>query len=212
MGMTMQLKQLPLEELNSIGNDWTHFERIIAESLAVQAEPLKDLYLSQGISSMSELFEKSPHMRQLDEEILSNMEKILFGKEETDGGVPVVSLEKSWHAIHFLLSGEVWTGDSPLGRVLMGGDEIGDESFNTGYGNPRYHPPQSVKEISEDLPTLAELKDKYDPAKMAEAEIYGFNKDEPDEEWEYLSHFYSQMANYFQDAANRGNGMILFVT
>jgi len=212
MSMIMQLKQLPHEELGRIENDWAYFERIIAAGSASQAKSLRDLYFSQGITSMPELFEKYPHMKQLDEEIIFQMEKMLFGKNEREHGIGVISLEKSWHGIHYLLSGEVWTGNSYLGKVLMGGNEIGNESFNTGYGNPRYHSPENVKAICKNLPLLAELKNKYDPTKMAEVGIYGFNGDEPGGEWEYLSHFYQEMFDYFQDAAKRGNGMILFVS
>ena len=31
-----------------------------------------------------------------------------------------VSLEKSWHGLHYLLTGEVWTGNEPLAFLLNG--------------------------------------------------------------------------------------------
>lgn len=212
MSMIMRLKQLPHEELADLEKDRAKVEKIMAAVAASQTQEIRELYRKLGITSMEVLLEKHPHMQQIDPEIRSQMEKMLFAKpRKSRKGPPVLSLEKSWHVIHYLLSGEVWTGDLPLGKTLMGGKDFGDESFNTGYGNPRYHDPESVKQISESLPAISELQSKYDPAKIADAGIYGFNKDDPDEEWEYLSHFYLQMVDYFHDAAKRGNGMILLV-
>jgi hypothetical protein len=158
---------------------------------------------------MAELLEKHPHMRQSGEEMLAQMEKMLFGENDSDGEAAAISLDKSWHVIHFVLSGEVWTSESLLGGVLMGGAEIGDESFNTGYGVPRFHNPGEVKKIAENLPALEDLKKNFDPEKLAAAEIYAFNADDADEEWQYLSHYYRQMFDYFHDAAKRGHGMLL---
>ena len=38
-----------------------------------------------------------------------------------------LSLDKSWHAIHFMLTGQVWEFDAELGSVIFGGYLIGEE-------------------------------------------------------------------------------------
>jgi Domain of unknown function (DUF1877) len=38
-----------------------------------------------------------------------------------------LSLHKSWHCLHYLLTGESWeTGESPLGKTILGGKELPD--------------------------------------------------------------------------------------
>jgi hypothetical protein len=169
-------------------------------------------YASQGIFSVEDFIEKNPYIHTLEPELkieaLKRVKKIF--RKNANQGIKVLSLDKSWHLIHFLLSGEVWSGESLLGSVLMGGTQIGDESFNTGYGVPRFHSPGEVKKIAENLPALETLEKNFDAEKIAEAEIYAFNADDADNEWDYLSRYYRQMFDYFQDAAKRGNGVLLF--
>jgi uncharacterized protein DUF1877 len=38
-----------------------------------------------------------------------------------------LSLEKSWHALHYLLTGTAEQAPPPLGNVIMGGEEIGED-------------------------------------------------------------------------------------
>ncbi len=42
-----------------------------------------------------------------------------------------LNMDKEWHGIHFLLTGEPWPVDHPLGMAIFGADDIGD---NLGYG------------------------------------------------------------------------------
>ena len=174
----------------------------------------RSLYESQGIFSVDDFVAKNRYVDDLSPELrkdaLRRIRKVFSTGAKK--GPALLALEKSWHGIHYLLSDEVWTGDSPLGKMLMGGTEIGDESCETGYGKPRFHSPRVVKEIVRELPTISQLNERYVPAKMAEAKLYAFNADAPDEEWEYLSHFYEKMIGFFQDAAKNGRAIILFLS
>ena len=52
-----------------------------------------------------------------------------------DAGGRTCSLEKAWHGLHYLLTGDAWGGGPPLNFIVMGGDEI--DGVDTGYGPPR---------------------------------------------------------------------------
>jgi uncharacterized protein DUF1877 len=61
----------------------------------------------------------------------------------------ILSLEKSWHGLHFLMTGEVWAGDPPLNFLTLGGEEVGD--IDVGYGPARIFRAPAVVAIHEAL-------------------------------------------------------------
>lgn len=53
------------------------------------------------------------------EEMLRNPElvsKVIFGEEE---GLNTLNIDKAWHGIHFLLTGDPWGGEPPLKYVVL---------------------------------------------------------------------------------------------
>src|SRR5262249_44411431 len=55
-----------------------------------------------------------------------------------------LSLEKSWHMLHYLLTGHVGTGNAP-GDLLLSGQGLGDD---VGYGPARLHDERKASEFS----------------------------------------------------------------
>jgi hypothetical protein len=53
----------------------------------------------------------------------------LYQKHQKD----IVDIDKAWHGIHFVLTGEVFDGSEPLVNVVMGGVPIGDEDVGQGW-------------------------------------------------------------------------------
>ena len=119
-------------------------------------------------------------------------------------------IDKSWHGIHFLLTGSAWGGKRPLSNAVMGGQEFGPD---LGYGPARYLTPDQVKEVAAALDeiTSATLRDRFNPKAMTKAEIYTWHEDEGEEGLEYFLEYYAQVRAYFQQAARKGNGMLLGV-
>lgn len=102
-----------------------------------------------------------------------------------------VSLEKAWHGLHYLLTGDPWGGDGPRAFLLSGGTEEGEDM---GYGPARLFDRDEVQEIARELSGLSadELWKGFDPEAMAQAEIYGAGWDDEDEEdlkEEFLEYF-----------------------
>ena len=122
---------------------------------------------------------------------------------------PRLSLEKEWHGVHYLLSGEAEPGTSLLSKAVLGGKVLGkdDEGFS-GYGPARCFSAGEVARLSETLsrPEVeAEAAARFDPPKMNKLEIYpGFRPQDA----EPLMHALRQLRDFYADAAKNGNAIV----
>jgi hypothetical protein len=136
-------------------------------------------------------------------------------KELTGAGISVqggpneegLNLEKSWHVLHFLLTGKTEDAPPPLGNAILGGKEIGDD---LGYGPARFLTSQQVREVAAALITISndDLASRFDLDAMLAAHIYPV-RDES--ELELAQHYFDYLSRYYADAAARGNAMLLYV-
>ena len=123
-----------------------------------------------------------------------------------------VDIDKSWAAIHFMLTGTPWGGEPPESQPILGGAEIGEDM---GYGPLRYLTPaevQSAHRVLAQLP-VTELKKRFIPAKLEEAEVYptGIWLDEGEEGFDYIEHWYVQLCAFYANAAQAGRAVLLAV-
>jgi len=118
-----------------------------------------------------------------------------------------LNLEKSWHVLHFLLTGEAENAQPPLGNAILGGKEIGDD---LGYGPARFLTPQEVQEVASALTSLKkeDLASRFDLDAMIKARIYPV-RDES--ELELAQEYFDELSRYYADAAVDGNAMLLYV-
>ena len=119
-----------------------------------------------------------------------------------------MDLDKAWHGIHYMLTGDPWNGEPPLSWAVMGGTELGED---TGYGPPRYLEPEQVSRVARALKEISpdEFSGRYDRETMKNADIYAVGDDSDPE---YFTQYYLQLRDFYQDAASNGNGMIIFMT
>jgi hypothetical protein len=111
-------------------------------------------------------------------EILKLMEQRL-GRTGPQSDAPahaVLSLDKVWQGVHFVLSGNIEPTAEPLGQAVLGGDVLGeeDEGFS-GYGPARYLSAPLVARIAGALgaPDLeANAAARFDPVRMSELRVY----------------------------------------
>lgn len=122
-----------------------------------------------------------------------------------------VDLDKAWHAIHFVLTGEVYGGEGPLAQAVLGGVPIGDE--DVGYGPARGLPVGDVKAVASALAQVSEsdLRAKFDAGALTEAEIYPQIWDEGDEALDYVLDNFLEVQRFYQDAAAKDMAAILFI-
>src|SRR5262245_64253634 len=105
----------------------------------------------------------------------SRVEELLFESlmSGSNGNGNELEVDKSWHGLHFLLTGSAWEGSFPLNFIVAGGQEVGDD---LGYGPARALRSEDVAKVDAALDplTMDELRRRFDASRMSELEIYPF--------------------------------------
>ncbi|HEY9697739.1 MAG TPA: YfbM family protein [Trichocoleus sp.] len=151
----------------------------------------------------------------LDSFNFSNPEAMLAKFQEQEADERYFSLEKEWHALHFLITGDSsLEGDTqlqpPYCNIVVGGTPT---QFEATYGFVRYLTPEEVRAVAELLSTISveELRRRFDPAEFNAAKIYpnprpgGWDE----EEIEPLLEMYPELVEFFQNAARDGDIVLL---
>lgn len=122
-----------------------------------------------------------------------------------------LDIDKSWHIIHFLLTGDTWAGRWPLVGAVMGGTTISDE--DVGYGPARYLKPDEVAEVSHALTAIStrELLSRFDVNCVQDADIYPHAWSGNEEDREYIAYYYAELQTFFAKATAAGQAVILFL-
>ncbi len=131
--------------------------------------------------------------------------KLILGDIDPDDGMDI---DKAWHGIHFLLTGETWGGKLPLSNTIMGGKEIGKD---LGYGPAKYLTPKEVAEVASALLDVDadEIRSRFDLAEMNRKEIYAVTSEEDDE---YIMEYFTKLVDFYKIAAEKGDCMIIFIS
>lgn len=133
---------------------------------------------------------------------------LLDGEGEDTG--PSVSLEKSWHGLHYLLNGSADPGDPPLDFLISGGEQVGSD---LGYGPARLLPARVTRVIHAAVSGISDeqLWSRFDRATMTAQDVYPTIWHEPEENLraEYLSYF--QELKDVLEAASRAEMALLVV-
>lgn len=134
-------------------------------------------------------------------------------EELEESGRNALRLRKMWQALHFMLTGSAWDIDSPLGQSMLGGEDIGPDMV---YGPARFLMPSDVQEIANALSkiSVAEFKTRFAPEQMEAEDIYPSDiwVREKDTVVEELASLFEQLGSFYQAAASRNDGMILWMT
>ncbi|MGA9525848.1 MAG: YfbM family protein, partial [Myxococcaceae bacterium] len=106
------------------------------------------------------------------------------------------SVDKAWHAIHYLLAGEPWSGEFPRSFIVTGGEEIGD--VDLGYGPARAFRAEEVLAIHRMLQSVdgEQLMQGWDAEEMRSGEIYGVNPEDSAGEQEYVIPHYEELREF----------------
>jgi hypothetical protein len=144
----------------------------------------------------------------------SGVEQLLYASFFGGGsnGHDQLEIDKAWHGIHFLLTGSAWESSLPLGFIVAGGEEVGDD---LGYGPARALRSEQVRAIDAALEpfTPDELGKRFDADRMSELEIYPFGwSHDPDGELEYLLAFYMELRAFAHHTAERGDGLLVYLS
>ncbi|HWG42266.1 MAG TPA: YfbM family protein [Gemmataceae bacterium] len=149
------------------------------------------------------------HVRAVRPSDIQRLEQAEVSSGLERGQTPSVHLEKAWHGLHFLLTGSAGESDVPLGFLLEGGQEVGEDD---GYGAPRLFQPGEVQQINAALAPISddELWSRFDPELMEAESIYPCIWDEEEDELrdEYLTYFH-ELKQVVAQAGEGGMGLLV---
>jgi len=118
-----------------------------------------------------------------------------------------LNLEKSWHVLHYLLTGKAKEAPPPLGNAILGGQEIGGD---LGYGPARFLTAQQVREVAIALGAISkdELRERFDLKAMIAANIYPVRDKS---ELRLAQDYFEELSRYYAEAAEGRNAMLLWL-
>jgi Domain of unknown function (DUF1877) len=123
-----------------------------------------------------------------------------------DSSEDSLNLEKSWHVLHYLLTGEPEGARPPLGNAILGGKEIGEERD---YGRARFLTPGQVAEVASAIAHVSkdDLSRRFDLQRMKAVRIYAAT--DPGD-LELAQMYFDRLSRYYQAAANQ-DAMLLWI-
>lgn len=126
----------------------------------------------------------------------------------------IIDIDKTWHALHFTLTGKVWAGGgSEFDDLVLGGESITDsekEEFPILLIRP-----ERVKELAEALEKLTEqeFREKFSMKKMVENEIYPlYEEEDEDDFFEYVSGYFIELKKFMKIASDEGQAVIFYIS
>ena len=149
------------------------------------------------------------------EEYIDNPQKFeddLGSLEKNKNDMPVY-LDKSWEAVHFILTGnKIGNGEPPLSLAVYG-EQFFDEKQDLGMGPASYLSSDQVKEINSILDGLDEsfLKERYNPEKMDQIGIYPQFWRQGPTLIDYVSDNFKKLKRFYKDAALKGNAVASYL-
>lgn len=121
-----------------------------------------------------------------------------------------VSLEKAWHGLHYLLTGETWEGEGPLAFLLAGGEPIGEDEESP----VRWFDPEETAKIHEALDAVSDtaLWSRFNAEELEANDIYPgiWDEDEADLREEYLGYFH-ELKQVVAAATLNGQGLVISI-
>lgn len=136
----------------------------------------------------------------------------LIYNEEIDEDF-ILDIDKSWHAIHFTLSGKVWDStDDPLSKMILSGNLVNDEDL--GYGPAMLITNGDIHDINIALKTVSEdwFRKKFSVSDMIANEVYPVMNDEDEEEFfDYVYSFFKETVTFFEKAEIQNQYILFFV-
>lgn len=206
MGMIGHLRAITAEQLRTLQQEPDSIEDFLqGESPPDTAKLMAALQRAQeiGLRAMGNPAEKEKARLEIIRELTAAGAKLPKDGPDEDG----LSLEKSWHSLHYLLTGSAREVDSPLGNAILGGKEIGPD---LGYGPARFLDAAQVSEVSTALNSISkdDLAQRFDLNTMMAAQIYACADEE---ELELAQHYFEHVVKYYAEAAKRGDAMLLYI-
>ncbi len=125
-----------------------------------------------------------------------------------------IDIDKSWHVIHYLLTGDAEATDSPLSLLQRAYPSIGDQDI--GWGPAFAIDAESMAEFARAVQPirLSDFRYRFDPVRMSTEEIYlgGSFEADDDEGFEYFEHWFGVLKDFANECAHRRCGAVGSIT
>jgi hypothetical protein len=123
-------------------------------------------------------------------------------------------LDKSWHGIHYLLTGTAWEGTPPLDFLVDGGEQVGQ--IDPEHGPVRAFRNEQVRAIYDAVSVMGpyELRKRFNSRDMAAKEIYPdiWTKSPDEDSLRYLMDNLDRLRGYLRETLDSGFGVLVFLT
>ncbi|MFI7598872.1 YfbM family protein [Actinoplanes sp. NPDC049681] len=145
----------------------------------------------------------------------ATVETLLYGDPDDDEDEmpdPELDLDKSWHAIHYLLTGTAWDVSEGAGAAILGGDEVGEDN---GYGPARLLTSDKVQAVAAALDAMDvdTLRNRFVPEALAAADIYPAIWAQTDADFDsYLAPYFAQLRSFYGRASANGQAVLLAIS
>lgn len=208
MGMRGHLRQITPFELKRFQlNPKTVRTAILGKKSENQAAFIAALQRMEPLADRVERLNlNAEEQKRAQEEIFKEIAAVAGGFG-IGGGRNELDLEKSWHVLHYLLTGRVNEAPPPLGNAILGGTEIGED---LGYGPARFLSPGQVREVAVALAAISkkDLADRFNLEAIMLAHVYPV-RDES--ELELAQQYFEDLSEFYADTAASGNAMLLYI-
>lgn len=125
-----------------------------------------------------------------------------------------IDLDKSWHGMHFVMTGSADATDSPLSFIVHDWPEIGD--IDVGYGPAKAIKSEHVSRFFDALESFTPdmLRAQYRPDRMEEEELYlaeFFSRDRT-EGIEYIEYWLEELRGFLRQCVARKMGLVTYLS
>jgi hypothetical protein len=144
----------------------------------------------------------------------------LFHGYEVDKAIELdrhyLNIDKTWHALHFLLTGTAFPSQPPLTNVVMGGTPLGDpENPDFDFGPAHFLTPLEVQEVAKAISeiSLSELQARFNPSAFIANDVYPTDLwERGQQEIEYVTYYFVLLVKFFQEAAKQEEVVLFYIS
>lgn len=138
---------------------------------------------------------------------------LLYGNEPKDAAQRL-DIDKTWHAIHFALTGQLYEcgAGNPFSKVVLGGAPVNDE--DVGYGPATFFTPQEIQAAHTAIGNVTEsdFRARFDVKAMQRNDIYPVTEDEDaDMFFDYVWYYFQRLQRFYQRAAETGQYILFYI-
>ncbi len=169
----------------------------------IKADPKRaELLINEG------RYFKEPVKRSFFEKLFGKKEEPEVAPEPSYVEEPTCDLDKAWHALHYLLTGDPGGGDFPLNFLAVGGQEIGEDM---GYGPLRFLKAAETIVLKSELDKIpvADFANRFIAKDLIAAELYPAHDDWNEEDKEWLTDAYTSIKQFIDQAVKNKKGIYI---